>query len=561
MSDSQDPRQRAPKKAEANSAPRRPLREDVRDLDQNILRLMMRRHALLERMKRKGRLEAEEEKYLRESWQRSASRFSKDPELLGRFFVLLQEISFLPPQDPGSEEGQARQPFTLMPSHQPVQINLQGPLDTNLSRAWLYMGACAGGALALAPVPQSEGVVDFVKILVKMGCNVSRRGEHVSMPGQPPLGTPDVVLHAGSSKLNLFLALAHYLGRPSRVKITGDSELRLLDLSGAGKFLPALGARLIHLLPHSSGLPVRLEASGMLPAVASFPEDLPWQLAEALLLAAPWFSSAFALDLSSHSQRENILAHVLPILTACGAQFVQDGALLAIEPGIATIPPTPDPTMDARIGAAILGLASALGGRCALNGRWPNRPDTKSLQALLKGAGLRWQVGAALIESQRSAPLAEFPLADAPAHVIEDAAPWRPLAAGLAAAASRRKGNASFPSAWLENDTTQDFFSHVGVALQPDGRLTPAGIPASVWNAPDAEWAFALALAACGGNGTLLGNPGIITRLWPGFWALYNSLPNPRPKTPPVEQDAAKNMRRRIITSATATVPEVPENG
>ena len=76
---------------------RRPLRETVCEIDRDILRLLLRRHNILARMRGdKSHLDSAEEKMLRESWEGAVARISRDARLSGHFFSLMQEVEFLP---------------------------------------------------------------------------------------------------------------------------------------------------------------------------------------------------------------------------------------------------------------------------------------------------------------------------------------------------------------------------------------------------------------------------------------------------------------------------------
>lgn len=66
---------------------RRPLRETVCEIDRDILRLLLRRHNILARMRgEKSHLDSAEEKLLRESWEGAVARISRDARLSGHFF-------------------------------------------------------------------------------------------------------------------------------------------------------------------------------------------------------------------------------------------------------------------------------------------------------------------------------------------------------------------------------------------------------------------------------------------------------------------------------------------
>ena len=80
---------------------------------------------------------------------------------------------------------------------------------------------------------------------------------------------------------------------------------------------------------------------------------------------------------------------------------------------------------------------------------------------------------------------------------------------------------------------------------------------AKVWGA------VALALAACARGkqeGFKLGNPGVLTELYPPFWVLYNNLPEPHMTRENKEVPAEPvKSRRRVITSAVAVPPPLED--
>ena len=100
---------------------RKPLRAVISEIDQEILRLLVRRSNLLAKLRENGRLPASEEKFLREAWQNDVARVSRDPGLSGRFFTLMQQVSFLPRPEDGASEAdsvpgsQRRDAFNLAP--------------------------------------------------------------------------------------------------------------------------------------------------------------------------------------------------------------------------------------------------------------------------------------------------------------------------------------------------------------------------------------------------------------------------------------------------------------
>jgi hypothetical protein len=147
----------------------------------------------------------------------------------------------------------------------------------------------------------------------------------------------------------------------------------------------------------------------------------------------------------------------------------------------------------------------------------------------LESAGLRVErtdnaICAQLPENAATSGLPGFP--DLPAC-------FAPLALALACLPALRGGEALLPELpqGLSEAERDDFLQALDIA--PEGtRLpapkAPARQDAIPWTAPSPAWAMAYALAAFVRPHLKLVNPGIMTTLWPRFWALYNALPEPQ---------------------------------
>lgn len=553
--------------------PRKSLRESVCEIDRDILRLLMRRHNLLRRMyTAKGHLDPAEEKFLREAWEAAASRVSRDPRLSSRLFTLMQEVEFLP--RPEDEPADKRPAFNLAPSTAPVALAMRAPLACRDTRAWLYLAAAAGRPLRLEPCLMNDPIVDCVKMLNQLGAALTRENDGVSAMSAAPLAAPDKVVHVGCSAWNFYLVLGHYLGRPSRAKFVGDPDLRFADFSVARRFVGQMGARLIQAVPKSDGLPVRLECSGVLPDMVRLPADAPVELAEGILLAAPFYAQPLRLDLAAMPARTVIYARTLPILEQAGADVRRDGDRISVSPGLAALPEKPSLPMEAELALLLLALAPSLGGSVRLEGVWPQTPAAQAGWELLRrlGCSPRSEKGdTPVIELTQSAPLTIASDGfDLPEQFPVD---WLPLPLALLAQTALRQGSAPLPSALREGLTDEfrsdmtSFCSALHLCVE-DGVLRPlredeAGAAAGRgWNAPTPVWALALALAACARDkrAVRLGNPGIITTLYPAFWTLYNGLPAPKMEREPAPAAPVQRQRRRIITSALADIPDLPDD-
>lgn len=564
------------------------LKDVVAEIDRDILRLLLRRHNLLERMRGgRPRLDAAEEKFLREAWQTAVARVSRDADLSGRFFALMQDAAFLPrpaeSQDGGAQGAETpapaaerREAFNLAPPRKPLELSLHAPLACREARAWLFLAAASGQPLRLAPCLMNDPLVDLLKALNQMGAAVTREQDAVIARAAEPLGCPDKVIYLGDSIWNLFLLLAFYVGRPSRVKFIGETELKLADFSSTRHFLPQLGARFINVIPRSAGLPARLECSGIVPGRVDLPEDVPGELGAALLLAAPFLDHEFTLGLAGHPQREQVIAFALPLLQAAGISVAERDGAVGVRPGAPVLPAEPALPMDAGLAAFLLSLPMPLGGDVRLEGTWPTGPEGDAAWELLRAMGVpveRSAAGRGAVGVKLEAPRCAARLSTVPTVTLERlSGRLAPLPLALAACAALGGTDVDAPASVVEAlrcppAFAADFFSAAGLELRGDA-LRPAPEPRDgeksfvgpVWNAPSPTWALALALTACARparcHGLRLGNPGVLTTLYPGFWALYNALPRPALRQRD-DAEVAPTVRehRRIRTAMAAVLP------
>lgn len=567
------------------------LKDAVTEIDRDILRLLLRRHNLIERMRgSRPRLDPAEEKFLREAWQKAVARVSRDADLSGRFFALMQDATFLPrPAAPETDTDGAeastpgaerRDAFNLAPPHRPLELALTAPLACRETRAWLFLAAASGAPVRLAPCLMNDPLVDLLKALNQLGASATREQDAVVTRGAEQLGRPDKVVYVGDDLWNLFLLLAFYVARPSRVKFLGETELKLADLSSTRRFLPLLGARLTNVIPRSAGLPARLECSGIVPGLVELPPDVPGELGAALLLAAPFLDREFTLVLGDHPQREDVLALALPVLRAAGIGVAEREGRVSVQPGAPKLPAEPRLPMDADLASYLLALAMPLGGTARLAGAWPAGPGALAAREVLVGMGLPLEVsagGAGSVSVSLDAPREAARLSAVPLGALERlSGQLAPLPLALAACAALSGAEADAPDTALEAlrcppALAADFFAATGLelvggALRPGpalGRDGAKGCAPPAWNAPSAAWALALALAACARpercHGFRLGNPGVLTGLYPGFWALYNGLPRPAPRKREEAEAAPPARGRRIRTATMAVLPPEPE--
>lgn len=532
--------------------------EAIADLDQEILKLLARRSNMLERLRgHRGRMDPAAEKTLRAAWEKAAGRMSRDARLTRRMFSLLQEVEFLP----RPVEGEERRPaFNLAPVRKPVDLRLTAPLACRLSRLYLTLAAVSGCACRLSPSLLNDPEVECVKMLNQCGTSVAwdEDGTLRAREGGG-LTLADKVIFVGDDALNFYLLLGQYVGRPSRAKFTGESTLKLADLSVLRRFLPQLGARLTNVVPKSDGLPVRLECSGVHPDSVELPADLPVDAVTGLLLGAPFWERSIAFDLRGHPGRQTVLEEAVGVLRDCGADVSVNDTVIRVTPTTLRVPAEPQPGMELDLAAVLLALPGAADGEVRLAGCWPVRPEAENLRGLLAQFGIHTERTDEEIRAVRSERSGQ-PAVGTPLNAASLPARFAPLILACAALPALGRREARLPQLPAETDPAEveSFLRHVGLEADAEGRLrpvteTPQTEPSAVqtaWTAPSAPWAMALALLAYARPGLKLANPGVMTTLYPGFWTLYNGLPCPdfkRNVTEPVDE---KPVRRRIIAGS-----------
>ena len=334
------------------------------DLDNDILHLVVRRAQMLARLRSGGRLAPETEKTLRTAWESKAARLARDNRLSRDLFVLLQAI------EPMTRMEEEQGYYNLSPNGEAVDIHIPAPSDTVAARCWLAVAAASGQETTLSRVPLTDAVVSSVKVLNQLGglLRWEENGEVQSRAGKGLVRNLDKVIHVGDDAFNLWLVIALCVGMPARLKLTGDSSLRFIDIAPLRHFLPQLGVRLTNVIPSQDGLPVRMECSGLMPREVRIADDLPEDFVAALVLAAPFWEGDCRLVLPEKEPR--LLPLVLDVLSGCGVKFTRNGRELTVERGAVSVPAQPVVPMDAAVAATILMLPGFNGGTAELEGVW-----------------------------------------------------------------------------------------------------------------------------------------------------------------------------------------------
>ncbi len=384
---------------------RPPLRETIMDMDRDLLKMLARRCNILDKMKaRHGYLDPQEEKELRTAWEKQATSMSRDPRIIKQLFSLLQELQFSPKPEAGAAKD--RQGFNLAPSQKPMDVKMQAPLACRRSRLFLALAAVSGSTCRMHPTLLNDATIQCIKMFNQCATSLAWEEDGTVLSRQGGgLSLPDKVIFVGDDLLNFYLLLGHYVGKVTRAKFSGESSLKLKDMATLRQFLPQLGARLSHAIPKSTGFPVRVECSGILPDTITIPANLDADAVTGFFMAAPFWEKPVTFDLSAYDKQQaaQIIEEAFSVLLESGAKVRQEGALVHFKPSAIVTPAAPQVGMDLSLVPYILAWPFAasqptsLGGRVELEGVWPKCPISKRLGATLAQCGLYIELNASSV--------------------------------------------------------------------------------------------------------------------------------------------------------------------
>lgn len=526
--------------------PNNPEEPSLLNLDQELVSLIVQRTKALaeDSSKRRGRkgkvVDPALEKALWAGWKSKAEPGRLNLTLLRQIFGLLNALGYGQAEGPAAERG-----YVLTPSQAPLAVDAQGPKDLFLTRSSVYLGAALNHQFTLSDVILNDPLIALVKALNQAGAALSWEEHSIHHQLSQGLRLDGKIIFCGQDPFNAFLLLCSALSQLGTVKFTGGADLRSIDLSEIGKILSQCGARLVHLDPHSSGFPVRLECSGMIPDRILLPRNTPPSFARALILAMAGLNQTLHWQMHHDDQSRFFTPPLIAVLQQFGvnSELTTDGVFF--QEKTSKVNQKINLPLDAEMAAYLLAMPLAHGGTVRLNGNWPvDNPDASYFLALLSELATMTQ-GPGWIQSNPKADKCKLDIKANPTSL--------PFALALAIIAKseaeiRVKLTSDLVDAWesiartlaIDFELTSDGLRILGPKRLPSG-------PAE-FHAPNARWALAFSLMAMIYPGATLLNPGIVSDHWPQFWSIYNSLPfGSGKRLIKTEEASAHQPRRRRI--------------
>ncbi len=517
-------------------------------IDERIVTLLTERAAILasegswRKDKQMSHADPDLEKQLWTVWENQAKPLGLDRSLLKKLFNLANMLGQT------SRTGKTATNFILAPRKLPVNMELKGPRSISMTRKAMFLAAAANVPLTLNHVVLNDPLNEMIKAFNQLGASLSwSEGSVGNKPGKASPETfqfEDELVLVGNTPETLYMLSALALGGAGRCKFAGGPDLKLLDLKPMNKVLPMLGARIVNLNPHASGLPARLEYGGEMASEVTLHKDVPRLFAQALVLSAWSYPHGLAVKRISQEHLADYRESV-DLLNAFGVKARLEGDKCLVPNATPVAPSGMVLPMDPVLCSHMLALPLFLGGGATMRGVWPKDDILAKLvteQFALLGAELQLTESKATLKPGRLPDEVDFPMGRREELL--------PLA--LALALGLKKAVVHLPSAGLP-EAGQEMLDRLGASYEiADDKLMLKRSTLTwegSWTSPDPYTTLALCLAACVKPGIAIDNPGGLTGLWPAFWNIYNALPTGQysaPKKEPVQETKSNGKKRRI---------------
>lgn len=521
---------------------------EVCDLDRGIIKLIAKRAKVIERMIQYKSLDAATEKSIRTSWEQNTNKYCPDPKIARELFLLIQSVKAV-------DETDYDHAYNLAPLPKPVQVNLQAPASSRLARFYMMTAAASGQKTCMKNVALTDSLIHTIKSLNVLGGDLwfENNGTVFSRESKGLQRGSDKIIHVGSDEQSLWLCLALSLGLPYHLKITGENELCKINFAPIAKFLAEFNARLVQVIPASVGLPIRIEASGMIADTIKIPAELPMDFVFALILASPFWESSVRFDMTEYyaglqedeKKRDawnTNLEDIMDCISLCSLPITMEKDSISSTPQPVRIPEEIILASDAEISASFFLLPAFTSGTVSLKGHWTKKGQQKHLAEIMDFAGLEFTVEgdtATAKGSSGNAKKAVLPPCNEATKTLLTL--WAKINGQAVALSAEEKAN----------PVCENFLAHLGYTLDLE-RGEDVYAP---FMAPTARWAVAYALGAYLRPRVKLVNPNILNDYYPFFWRMYNTLPTPSIDKAERKDDTPKP-RRVIAQGVYADLPK-----
>ncbi len=518
------------------------LLEDLLDLDQHLMKLLSRRTTKIAKLAGKNKpLDAALEKNIWKNFEEAGQNNRISPIFLRTFFA---QLASLPEH---TVEKRSQQNYQLVSKREPLQLKYQAPPDSDIIRMYLILSAMTKSSVAIAPYILCDAVAELIKSLNHIGSAFFWQDTLIEQDAEKivDFSFEEKVIYVGDDPFNLYLLLAFALYDGGNCRFTGGGTLKDLNLRPLNKILPQFGARIATMNPRTTGLPIRLEASGMFEKEITIDENCPPQFVAALILTSSHYNKEASFILPENANYIRKIEKALMVLKACGVPVQINENILTFSQEELVVPEKAEVPLDAILSAYLLVMPLFSDGFVQLEGVFP-----KELSLAENIFDHIQELGVVLerTETTITARKGQF---------TANSLDWTkcPALFPLALAASfayKRTCSLTLPDNEQYVTDIESLLENLHVPFQIENDQLLVHDFTTKWegafSSPSTFITLGVALISMTGVYMSIANPGVILSMWPQYWNIYNSLPYAPKKH---EKEVVEHVtKRRIIVGS-----------
>lgn len=400
------------------------------------------------------------------------------------------------------------------------------PASKSIVHRALILGALATGESFVHPIPAGEDAEATLGCLRALGVSVTPGGAGVRVTGTGGMfPTAEADLDCGSSGTTLRLMAAACSASPGRFRLDGSEQLRRRPIGALGEALEAMGAKVA--FPLRSGFPpVEIEGGRWQGGAVAVDSRTSSQFLSGLLMAASLAGGPIRLEARGLVSSAYVRM-TARLMTRFGAEVEAAGpAIWCVQPaGFTGSDVTVEP--DASAAAFLYAAAAVTGGRVAVRGI-----ERSMLQGDAAFAGFMEAMGLDVTEAPKGLAVSGVPASGLTADVRDcpDLVPPLVSVALFAPSPTELEGVAHLR--FKESDrlaVLAEGVSALGGAMTVE-RDRVIVVPAREYRParldPHGDHRMAMAFAVMGLRipGTVILDPGCVTKSFPGFFETLESL-------------------------------------
>ncbi len=418
--------------------------------------------------------------------------------------------------------------YRVAPLGAPIDAVVEVPGSKSVANRALVCAALAEGESVLHGVPDGDDTEAMLDCLQAIGPEVERSGDEVRVAGgQSRFKRGPITLKARlAGTTSRFVTALAALG-PGPYTIDGDAPLRSRPMGPLHDALMSLGVQVEPLEGHGR-LPVRVHG----PVDVSLDEvslrgDVSSQYLTALMLIAPYFPNGLRFVLTTPLVSRPYIRITAAVMESFGVPGVELGDRIITVPAGRYQPREYTIEPDASSAGYPLAAAAICGGRV----RVPGLTD-RAIQGDAAFGKVLAQMGCTVTQDSSGTTVSRTgPLNGIAINMVD----LSDLVPTLAVVGAFADGPTDIYGVGFIRNKESDRLSDLCLELRkagidaidnPHGLIVQPSVPRSATLAThhDHRLAMSFALVGLGASGIIIEDPDVVSKSWPDFWAMIESL-------------------------------------